>query len=83
MNDQAWNDLLIEKVDTAAKAATEETKSTDSKLSFSSFWVRFFSKTIAATGSAIRDEMRFRHNQSDARLTAIEEHLTAIREGRE
>ncbi|MXQ13232.1 hypothetical protein [Microvirga makkahensis] len=42
-----------------------------------------FGKMLAACVKTVGDEMREKHRKTDERVTAIEEHLTAIREGRE
>lgn len=70
MNDEAWDKKLKD----AAEGAMDG--------SANSLGERF-GGMLAACVKTLRDELRAKHRTTDERLTAIEEHLTAIREGRE
>ncbi|HZH10565.1 MAG TPA: hypothetical protein VEZ24_09350 [Microvirga sp.] len=70
MDDEAWNKKLVEAADGAMDGGG---KSLGER----------FGAMLAACVRTVRDEMREKHRKTDERLTAIEEHLTAIREGRE
>lgn len=70
MDDEAWNEKLLKAADEALEGGGKGMGAT-------------FGKMLAACVKSVRDEMREKHRETDERLTAIEEHLTAIREGRE
>ncbi|MBB3020662.1 hypothetical protein FHR70_003748 [Microvirga lupini] len=74
MDEDAWDEKILEELDRAFENA--------GKISGKGLGP-LVGAMLAACVKTVRDEMREKHRKTDERLTAIEEHLTAIREGRE
>jgi hypothetical protein len=82
MDDEAWNKRLLDEIDLAEEDAKQRPGAND-RSKFTVFWHCFMLGMIAASTKTVREELRQRHQAMDARLTAVEEHLTAQRKGSE
>ncbi|HZH12707.1 MAG TPA: hypothetical protein VEZ24_20340 [Microvirga sp.] len=82
MDDEAFEKKMLDIFDRLAEREKEAPGAQD-RIGFTKQASNLIFGMIAATGKALHEDFRAEHRKTDQRLTAIEEHLTAIREGRE